>query len=113
MFDWNTIHMNIDPLTLLTTGTVFTAKSKLDKYRYVFVGVDLKRGAYIVLKNLDLDKDNDLVTIVEHEWFRQRVIEIESTPGDPCKNVDGAETLDIDNCHFEGEPVAPKGGPKA
>ena len=57
---------------VLFTNTEFIAKSKLDEHRYRMVGVEVTRDGYIRLLNLD---DNTL-TYVEPEWFRQRTIEV-------------------------------------
>lgn len=59
--------------SVITTGTTFTAKDKFHTLRYKMIGVDLSRGGYIRLQNLD----DGTETIIEPEWFRQRIISIE------------------------------------
>lgn len=59
-----------DKQNLLVKGTEFSAKSRLDTHRYRMVGVDLSRDGFICLLNLN----DDTLTHVEPEWFRQRRI---------------------------------------
>lgn len=59
--------------SVLKTGTVFTAEDKLSTARYRMIGVDLARGGYIRLQNLDTNTE----AIVEPEWFRQREISVQ------------------------------------
>lgn len=59
--------------SILTTGAVFKAQDEFRTLRYEMIGVDLSRDGYIRLQNLD----DGTETIVEPEWFRQRLISIE------------------------------------
>lgn len=58
---------------IITTGTIFTAQDPFRTLRYKMIGIDLSRDGYIRLQNLS----DGTETIVEPEWFRQRIISIE------------------------------------
>lgn len=64
--------------SVLQTRTIFTAKDKLSTAQYRMIGVDLDRGGYIRLQNLDTNTE----TIVEPEWFRYRKITIQQDATD-------------------------------
>lgn len=64
---------------VLFTNTQFSAKDKLGRtITYQMIGVEVSRGGEIRLLNLD---DNTL-TYVEPEWFRQREIKVIQGQGD-------------------------------
>lgn len=54
-------------------GTIFTVQEHFRTLRYKMLGVDLNRGGYIRLQNLD----DGTETTVEPEWFWRRSISIE------------------------------------
>ena len=61
-------------MSIMKTGTIFTAKDKLNNvYQYQFVGINIKSITgcdYIILKNLTLNEE----TRVEVAWFSNREI---------------------------------------
>lgn len=58
---------------ILTTGLQFRATDKFGvQHTYQFLGVRFQYDSYICLWNLD----SNTLTVVEPEWFRQRIITI-------------------------------------
>lgn len=59
---------------VLFTGVEFTAKSKLDSYRYRMIGVEPTKDHTYNIRLLNLDTDR--IIFVESAWFGEREITV-------------------------------------